>query len=376
VVSHVRQIGFQQWFGFISSTETSTKTSFDESFEPEYQLGLYSLHYVFIIIYLYPRKRIFMSPVVDIVEIHDDDDPTSATSVEEEEQDDNDDTSSWPLPDAGVIEEHLDRVFGLVDHSPEMFIRCCLEFIEGKSDILHQHGCEENLVRLMQAVRLHEESQRDDMSDDVNHGDGSLVGTLTADVTEERCPGGVVEDGTSCSDDGYLDPNEGRGASTGLYSWTQSLSEVVVSVPLGRKVKGKDCCVRIGKDRLHVSVGNDEYISGDLFAPVKVDDCMWNLIDSDTVEVLLTKVDGMGWWRSLVKGEREIDTSKIEPEASRLSDLTDPEMRATVEKMMFEQQQKEMSRVATTKEEKSAALKKFMEAHPELDFSDAAIDMS
>ena len=71
---------------------------------------------------------------------------------------------------------------------------------------------------------------------------------------------------------------------------------------------------------------------------MKVDDCLWSIERKKgeaSVQLNLTKKEGMTWWDCVIKGDPEIDTQSVNPENSKLSDL-DGETRGVVEKMMFD----------------------------------------
>ncbi len=130
-----------------------------------------------------------------------------------------------------------------------------------------------------------------------------------------------------------------NGGKTDKYSWTQTLGELSVSVPIPADVKSKFIDIEFTSDTLKVAVKGrpGAIISGKLHKRIKVDDCTWTIEEDDELgrcAVLeMTKENRMEWWKCIMEGDTAIDTSKIVPENSKLGDL-DGETRSTVEKMM------------------------------------------
>ncbi|TEB35205.1 nuclear movement protein nudC [Coprinellus micaceus] len=157
------------------------------------------------------------------------------------------------------------------------------------------------------------------------------------------------------------------------YKWTQELGEVDISVPVPKGTRGKDLTVVIAKKKLSVTLkGQEPILSGELCKEIKVEDSTWTIQDQQVVLIHLEKLNQQSWWENVLTHHPKIDTRKIEPENSKLSDL-DLETRGMVEKMMFDNQQKQMGKPTSDELKKLEALKRFQAQHPELDFSNAKI---
>ncbi|KAF8632576.1 hypothetical protein AX15_001786 [Amanita polypyramis BW_CC] len=106
------------------------------------------------------------------------------------------------------------------------------------------------------------------------------------------------------------------------YSWIQELGEVDIVIPMAKGTRARDLAVIIDKKKLSVGVkGREPIMSGELCKEIKVEDSTWTLEDNQAVHIHLEKLNKQAWWENVLTHHPKINTQKIEPPTSKLSDL-------------------------------------------------------
>jgi hypothetical protein len=97
-------------------------------------------------------------------------------------------------------------------------------------------------------------------------------------------------------------------SDTSKYTWAQTDTEVTITMPVEREIKGKDIVFKLSPNSLVLGIkGQKPVIEGELFCLTKPDDSTWELDTVDgaqrAVKVLLFKRQEYRHWDCILKSE-------------------------------------------------------------------------
>jgi hypothetical protein len=167
---------------------------------------------------------------------------------------------------------------------------------------------------------------------------------------------------------GLLVPSAECGAEVdGRYTWSQTDSDVTVTVPLPPGTTGKQIDVRISTGKLFVKLKGAEtaVLDGELFKPIKQEDSTWSIEEKKMLQIYLQKGNRQyeEWWPHVCVGEPQIDMKLFKPPSKHMRDLDDG-AQAQIQKMMFDQEQKRKGLPTSEELQYATAMQKFKEQFP------------
>ncbi|WFD08182.1 hypothetical protein MVES1_003553 [Malassezia vespertilionis] len=118
-----------------------------------------------------------------------------------------------------------------------------------------------------------------------------------------------------------LDESEKQQQAGLPYRWTQTLEYVELCFTLPQGTRAKQVSVDTKRQSLRVAIHGAIVTEGELAKLILVDGSTWSIADDKILSVHLEKADKNAWWEHVYVHEPKIDTSRIAPEESKLSDL-------------------------------------------------------
>jgi hypothetical protein len=121
-------------------------------------------------------------------------------------------------------------------------------------------------------------------------------------------------------------------------------------------------------------------LEGEFCFPVSPSNCFWKIEKNKAKHLLVLSLEKQEEriWQCLLKGDPEIDTSKVD-NSKKLDDF-DPETQGAIRKVMYEQQRKQMGLPTTEEEKQHELLRKAWDAEGSpfrgTPFDPSKIDMS
>lgn len=139
------------------------------------------------------------------------------------------------------------------------------------------------------------------------------------------------------------------------YCWSQTITEVDITVKVPEKFSKKNINVNIQSSSISVKLGDGTTLmEGDLCQKCKANEAIWSL-DKQKLQIHLDKCQEM-WWNCLVKAETKIDISKID--CSRPYDELSEEAQAKIEELQWNQERKRLGLPTSNELAMHTALKK------------------
>lgn len=127
------------------------------------------------------------------------------------------------------------------------------------------------------------------------------------------------------------------------YTWDQQLDEVHIAFKLTDPDSPVNIKFSIINRKINLVYNGTTIIDGTLLKKIEAGTEYWAR-NEDTIDLYFNKKVGE-WWESLLEGSEKVDVSKLAEESNADLGMLDPQAREMIEKMMYENRNKDESQL-------------------------------